>query len=54
MNIDQENNIEKKQEKKNETSSPENTSKKKEIVRFPDWDILPPNRIINPRIKNNS
>ncbi|NML68793.1 hypothetical protein HHL23_03145 [Chryseobacterium sp. RP-3-3] len=21
-------------------------------AKFPDWDILPPNRIINPRIKN--
>lgn len=54
MNNDQENNTENKQEIKNETSSSENTSKKKENAKFPDWDILPPNRIINPRIKNNS
>lgn len=47
------NNKEDNQEIKKEEIQSENSKKKeKENAQFPDWDILPPNQIINPRIKN--
>ncbi|MCL8536040.1 MULTISPECIES: hypothetical protein [Chryseobacterium] len=37
---------------KGETKPNTQEKKKKEEVKFPEWDVLPPGQIINPRIKN--
>lgn len=53
MSEDLKNNKEDNQEiKKEEIRSEDSNKKEKENAKFPAWDIIPPNQIINPRIKN--
>lgn len=35
-------------------SAQEKTENKNKEAKFPTWDILPPNQIINPRIRSGS
>ena len=53
MNEDLKNTKEDNQEiKKEEIQSGDPSKKEKENAKFPAWDIIPPNQIINPRKKN--